>query len=481
MKLSKAFKLNRSQPELDFIDIDPNRDTHLFLDPHFLANRNDRWSQEATRTIRSFFQHLVTLLSTGKNDEAKKTFANLREPNETCLGMSKKKPQGRGVGPEDTNKIFESILHSKAIKSGLVEDLEDCVIFVDNFAKDKLSDMTTNIIRKHLIEYTQDQCNLWNIPLQPSTQSGPFWDRSKNCWDNIHTDMLVFREQRLLLVPKGLVSYSKEYTPQKFHTHFALTFLQGEHLRLNSALVQTHQRKDGSVRTFVTKKSIKESESPGTKEDLNDFVEKHPKIFKDFKQFHNSRSSQSLAHDELANVELADVATHLQEKLKKIPTGNDHASEYHDLIVGILDLLFYPELICPQKEQPIHDGRKRIDITFDNAANSGIFYELSKAIPCQYIFVECKNYKGDPKNPELDQLAGRFSPNRGKVGLLVCRNIDDLELFGKRCNDTYKDDRGLILPVTDSDLETALENVKSEIKLPLSELLRDRKRKIQIK
>lgn len=146
MRISKIFNLNKSQPELDFTDIELNTDIMLFLDPHFLANRNDRWSQDATRTIRSFFQHLVTLLTNGKVEEARKLFSNLNEPNETCLGLSKNNPQGHGIGPEDTNKILESILHSKAIQSGLVDELEDCIIFVDNFNKDKLSDMTTNIL-----------------------------------------------------------------------------------------------------------------------------------------------------------------------------------------------------------------------------------------------------------------------------------------------------------------------------------------------
>lgn len=70
--------------------------------------------------------------------------------------------------------------------------------------------------------------------------------------------------------------------------------------------------------------------------------------------------------------------------------------------------------------------------------------------------MECKNYSSDPANPELDQLAGRFSVNRGKLGLLVCRKLKNKKLFIQRCKDTAQDGRGFIIPLDDSDLKILL-------------------------
>ena len=130
------------------------------------------------------------------------------------------------------------------------------------------------------------------------------------------------------------------------------------------------------------------------------------------------------------------------------------------------------------KSKALHEGRKRIDITFDNAAESGFFRKLENNLPCMFIMMECKNYSTDPKNPELDQLMGRFSNNRGKFGILFCRMIDDLDLLLKRCSDIYYDGNGLIIPLEDSDLLRILDNKATTGTHPEEEILFERMRSI---
>lgn len=221
MRIGRYFKTGKQQPELDFVDIDTNTDIPLFLDPYFIANRTDQWSVQASNTIRNFFQNLIDKLR-ANDRSAFKLLSHLHEPNETCLGLSQGKPKGRGVGRENMLDLYSSLSKSKAVKTGIVSDIEDCHIFVDGFGKDKLSDMTTGILRRHLIEYTQNQAKLNNIPLKPGVPSGYFWDTSLESWNNIHTDMLVVNGRKIILVPKGVVSFSFGYTPEKYYNKFVL-------------------------------------------------------------------------------------------------------------------------------------------------------------------------------------------------------------------------------------------------------------------
>ncbi|WP_439683259.1 Restriction endonuclease [Cupriavidus oxalaticus] len=481
MKISERFQLGKSQVELDFVDIDPSRDTPLYLTPHILGYRSDAFSVEAHRTVESFFRFFLDLIRAGELDQARELFEYLHEPNETCLGISKGNPNGRGIGRQQAQQIFDSIIGSRAVQTGMVEHLEDCRIFIHGIDKDKVSDMTTNIIRGNLIKYTQQQCFLHRIPLRSDTATGPCWDRANYRWEESHDDMLVIDGVPILLIPKGIVSFAKSFGMGKYHQHFVLDFLKREQLRTNGPFVRRRQLRNGREKVWVSKDEIKRAEAPADKDFVTGFTIRHRDLFGGFREW-AAKSEKPLKDEQIQpGLDFVAVLTHLRESLPRIQTGNDGATAYHRLVTGILEAIFYPVLMSPYVEREIHDGRKRIDIVFDNAADGGIFSRLHRIhhIPCQYIAVECKNYGREVGNPEVDQLSGRFSPNRGQVGLLLCRSVADIDLLINRCRDTYADNRGLIIPLTDEDLIRLLEEkIVDEAARPEDALLGDRLRDI---
>ena len=171
-----------------------------------------------------------------------------------------------------------------------MEDIEDFRIFIEGIDKDKMSDMVSNIIKWHLIEYTQNQCKFWGIPLTSGVPSGHYWERNSQSWENKYTDMLIINNRKIILIPKRIVSFSKEYTPQQYVQHFILNFLQNEHLRLQTHLVQ--KRKNKKQTPFVTKKSIRkdiEKAMQIDKEWITKFTQEYPDVFADFKKYTATR------------------------------------------------------------------------------------------------------------------------------------------------------------------------------------------------
>ena len=54
-------------------------------------------------------------------------------------------------------------------------------------------------------------------------------------------------------------------------------------------------------------------------------------------------------------------------------------------------------------------------------------------------------------------MSSRFSPSRGKVGLQICRTLNNKKLFYERCKDTVNDDRGFVLVLDDNDIEVLVD------------------------
>lgn len=275
--------------------------------------------------------------------------------------------------------------------------------------------------------------------------------------------MLIIDGKRIILVPRLIVSYAKEYTAAKFVQHFALNYLQEQNIINNTSLVQRYTNKKGKTRVWVTKDSIRKKEKKDgkkiDKEWIANFAQKNPKIFNDFGE--EMRKIKVVDDINTEGIDKIDIAKFLKKKLGKLNVGTENASKYHDLILGILEFLFYPNLSNPRKETPIHERRKRIDITFENSAENGFFHKLPTLyqIPSSLIMVECKNYREDVGNPEVDQLSGRFSVNRGKFGMLLFRNINNEELIMNRCKDLCADKSEVIIPLMDTDLNKALDSI----------------------
>jgi hypothetical protein len=471
MKVSQHFKLGLSQPGLEFVDVDLDRDVPLFVDPRAIRLLDSEWAEHGVALVQDFFRYVLSRIAAGEHDDAWRLLGVLREPNETHLGLSRGRPRGHGLGAQSAAEVWKALSESEAVQSGLLEDLEDTILVIPGISNDLISDMTTDIIKRLLIEFTQDSCEFHGIPLTTDVASGPMWNPIRHEWATEFVELPIVAGDKLLLVPKSIVRRRLEYDPEEYFTHVILESLQDVELSANSELVQL--LKNGNRR--VTKTSLREKYGSG-KTVIAELTKQHPELLDRYRARKRGNPKRPLSHAELAEDEGAPGPDWdaLLGAVTTIEPGVAGASKYHRAAETLLQALFYPSLVSPDRESVIHEGRKRIDIRFTNASRTGFFWRAKEHhdVPCGYVIVECKNYSEDIANPELDQLAGRFSTTRGRLGILLYRGASDKALCLQRCKDTFHDNRGWILPLDDEDLTALVEHRKSRsesVEFPLLE------------
>lgn len=454
--ISQHYGITGSQGTFDFIDVNVVGDVPLYIDPSVIASIESPWANECTYLVQSFFQTVIEDLRDGRTQKARNNLSNLGEDNSTRLGNSASS-RGAGVGPGLAERFFNELTTSRAVTTGLIENLEDTALLIENVREDRISDVTTNIIRRKLIEYTQQTAEYYGIPLEPNLAM-EYWDGHHLQWKQGTFDLPMPGGDPLLLVPKAVVRRTLSVNPSEYYRHYVLEYFREDELSHMSPL--TYLLKSG--RRTVLKKDVEakyrhkhDIGSPGIEKRVNlDATERDPNLIKEYKHVKRTNPPGAIDHSEIekATGGLEPDLDALLAAATAIPAGQAGADAYEKAIEALLTALFHPVLVCPIRQTSIHEGRKRIDITYTNMARSGFFEWLARHHPSANVMVECKNYTRNLGNPEFDQISGRFSPSRGKYGLLVYRECDDKDKILASLRDTAKDDRGFVTPIDDADL-----------------------------
>jgi hypothetical protein len=363
-------------------------------------------------------------------------------------------------------KFFDEISSSQAVKTGLISDLEDTALVIEGVAEDRISDVTTNIIRAQLIEYTQEACKFYGIPLEKNVVVAPHWDTGSRKWRQAAADLPLPQGSPLLLVPKFIVRRGLHCDPGEYYRHYVLEYFKDEELSNRSPL--TYVARGGAIR--IHKKDVEakyrkkhSAGSSGIYKRVNaDGTLANPDLLTRFKADKRSDPPKTISREELADATgtppVPDYAQLLADVLTT-PKGKVDATRYELRVEALFSALFDQHLVHPVRQARLHDGRKILDISYVNNSRSGFFSWLSQHHPVANVVVECKNYTSDVGNPEYDQLAGRFSPSRGRYGLLVFRNCGNKVKLMNSCRDTSSDNRGFITPLDDDDLKSLVDEV----------------------
>ena len=204
MKFSSKYPCIKKEDCFDPILI---TDTELFVDPFAVFEEKDNLFANSFNKIIKFFNVAFVLAAKTPSRVGvlyKKLEAMIAFPevNEIGLGYSDSNT-GAGAGGLYRKQIIDSIYQS--IEKGMKEyrHFEEIGIFEKGIGCDRISDITCNILKEELIEYTQMICKIYKIPLTKVKMKHIKFDFTHLRWIDGYVDLPFndIKKRGVLLVP----------------------------------------------------------------------------------------------------------------------------------------------------------------------------------------------------------------------------------------------------------------------------------------
>lgn len=206
--ISSYFKLGLSQDKLEFVDVKLDDDNMLFLDPRLLEHSANPHFAPMKTILKSYVSELVKAIITKSHKRSAYLLSGLEEPKETRLGFAKGNSDGNSIGPKLKPKFEDAIRNSPAISKGRVTYWSDLELFIEDINCDRISDMTTKIIKHFLIDFTQQQCRKHGIPMM-SVYQKDILDPTSLIWSKGMVDLPVYNDgnsdKPIIFIPKSFV------------------------------------------------------------------------------------------------------------------------------------------------------------------------------------------------------------------------------------------------------------------------------------
>lgn len=281
MLFTEYFGVNKEQKDLEFVDIYVNADKKFFLDPAKLLDFDDVMSIQMSNAIIKYFEKLLQFIRKQDEFNSLRLLSELREPKEIHLGYATNGYIGNAVGGVKGEKIYRKLSESNAVKTGLLKDLEESALLVEGINRDIISDMTVMITKKYLIEFTQAQCKKYQVPMSKA-KVGKIWDEKREYWVEIETELPIYDNKPMILVPKKIVTDKLMLDSQDFYRNELLSFVQDELMRADRSLIIV--LKNGKRRCAVTKEQLKSDERYRySKELIYRTIQKHPELLQRYR------------------------------------------------------------------------------------------------------------------------------------------------------------------------------------------------------
>lgn len=281
VKFTEYFHIPLKQEEIDFWDIYVNDDIQKFLDPGRLLKYNDELSIRMREHVVDYFSRFLQCVRIGDEVNGIRMMEYLTEPKEIHFGYAMNGYQGNAVGKIKGKLIYERFKQSKAVQTGMLQDLEESALLVKGIDRDIISDMTAMICKADLIAFTQEQCRKYNVSMEMCC-IGKTW-MGADRWIDIEAELPTYDKKPIILVPKKIVNNILLMNSRDFYRNELLSSAQEDIMRADQSMVRI--LKNGNKKCVLTKKELQMKEEYSFSKDLiYREIQKKPGLLRAYRQ-----------------------------------------------------------------------------------------------------------------------------------------------------------------------------------------------------
>ncbi len=437
-KLHSYLLSNIDQYDVDFVIPRLGVDIPVGIDPFLLFKSRDPWLKEIHRTLVDFFNEGIRSVYRNKHHDPHSVF-DFPEPPEVGLGYSKNSKRGSGVTNNLSSLIINTLKAAPELQERGIRHIEEMQLLSIGIGPDRISDITVNVLKTALIDYTQRQCELWDIKLTKDVPVQHVLDLERQEWFDGYYNLPISPIDRtpIILVPRRIVRALPWINYDDFvKTEFA-AYLRAKQTKRNfgkKILMPKASKKE------VTEISCREIER------VDRYIAKKEA---------SARDAQPSC-EYLGDRSLNEQAELLEKRLQNLPLGKESAHQFQQLVLEILNYLFNPELIDGRLEVRTIDGTERRDIIFTNDSDETFWSYLRTEHSSILLMFEAKN-KMSVSNNDVAQVATYLGDRIGRIGFIVMRSRV-AEAQTRKAFSVYNDShpRKVILFINDEDLKYML-------------------------
>ncbi len=429
-----------SQYDVDFVNPRLGVDIPLGIDPFLLYKSRDSTFRDLHGQVLDVFNAGIRAVARGDLADARRIL-DFPEVQEIGFGYTRGSKRGSGVGERISSLVIETVLDSPSLQQRGVKHVEEMQLLSAGIGPDRVSDIAANILKRFLVDYTQRQCRLWNVPMKSAAPIGHVFDPARCEWVDSCDEVPVspLDGSPILLVPRRWV----RTLPWINYDDFCRTEFR--------AYLAARRKK-----ARLTRATGADLVGAGRKQDVVTVTRADVALVDRYVQVRERRAAEAVPELQYIDEDALRQAEALQVRLEACLPGRDGAKEYQRLILEILNFLFNPDLTDGTLEEATAEGTERRDIMFTNDSDEPFWAYVRAEHSGLLLMFETKNIR-DLDIAAVNQTATYLGDRLGRLGVIVTREGES-EAVRRKLFSVWNDSspRKIILVLADDHLKELL-------------------------